>query len=203
MLNVIKSKFPNDHFVTEEHFPVNELYDRTWIIDPIDGTAHFVKADGFWGIQLAFYDKGEVKFSVIYLPSKNELFYGIKNGGVYVNNEKILPLEKVPLNQSIIEYGGSLHDYLEEKRALFNKLFKNGRLAVSNLLHINSCCIAYTNLIMGRTDALIISTHKLWDITPGEFLCQELGIPITYLDIDKNCRLLTLNDNIKDLILSE
>ena len=77
-----------------------------FVIDPIDGTAHFVKNDGLWGCQLAFYAENEVKFSVIYLPTQNELYYAFKNGGAFVNNEKILPLEVVPLNQAIVEFGG-------------------------------------------------------------------------------------------------
>ena len=202
LLKIIKHKFPKDNFVTEEHFPGNKIFDRTWIIDPIDGTAHFVKNDGLWGIQLAFYDKGEVKFSVIYLPTKDELFYAFKNGGAFVNNEKILPLEIVPLNQVIVEFGGSLFKSLEEKKQCFNKLMHKGKLVVSNLLHINSCCISYTNLAMGRTDALIISTQKPWDVMPGEFLCKELGIPLIYLDSDKKVKLLTLNEEVKNIITS-
>lgn len=202
LLKVIKSKFPNDNFVTEEHFPGNKLLDRTWIIDPIDGTSHFVKNDGLWGCQLAFYDEDEVKFSVIYLPSKNELFYAFKNGGAFVNNEKILPLEIVPLNQAIVEFGGSLYKCLEEKKVCFNKLMKDKKLAISNILHINSCCISYTNLAMGRTDALIVSTNKPWDVMPGEFLCKELGLPIIYLDSEQKVKLLTLNDEVKKIIIS-
>ena len=202
LLKIIKSKYPNDNFVTEENFPGNKLLDRTWIIDPIDGTAHFVKNDGLWGMQLAYYDQGEVKFSVIYLPAKNELFYAFKNGGAYVNNERILPLEIVPLNQAIVEFGGSLYKCLDEKKSCFNKLMKNNKLLISNILHINSCCISYTNLAMGRTDALIVSTHKPWDVMPGEFLCKELGIPIVYLDGDKKVKLLTINDDVKNIIMS-
>ena len=203
LLTIIKEKYPKDNFLTEENFPDNKLLNRTWIIDPVDGTAHFVKNDGFWGLQLAFYDKNEVKFSVIYLPVKNELFYAFKNGGAFVNNEKILPLEIVPLNQVILEFGGSLYKCLEEKKICFNKLMKDGKLTISNVLHINSNCISYTNLAMGRTDALIISTHRPWDVFPGEFLCRELGIPIVYLDGDQKIKLLTINDEVKNIIMSK
>ena len=54
---------------------------------------------------------------------------------------------------------------------------------------------------MGRTDALIVSTHKPWDVMPGEFLCKELGIPIIYLDSDQKVKLLTINEDVKNLIL--
>jgi len=201
IIESIKDHFPNDNFVTEEHFPNNELYDRTWVIDPIDGTSHFIKNDGMWGIQIAFYDKQKTRFSVIYLPDKKEFFYAIENKGVYVNNEKILPLKSVPINQSVVEFGGSLYKELDKKKACFYKLIENNKLKVSNILHLNSSCISYTNLVKGITDALIVSTNKPWDIMPGEFMCKELGIQTTYLDGDKKIKLFTLNKEIKDLIL--
>ena len=132
---------------------------------------------------------------------KLKLFYAFKNGGAFVNNEKILPLETLPLNQAIIEFGGSIYECLVEKKACFNKLIKDNKLTISNVLHINSCCISYTNLIMGRTDALIISTQSSWDIMPGEFLCKELGFSIIYLDSEQKLKLLTLNDEVKKMIM--
>ena len=198
----IKEKFPSDNFMTEENFPDNALYDRTWIIDPIDGTAHFIKKDNFWGIQLAFYDKEETRFSIIYLPERNELYYAAKEQGAYLNNNKILPRDLPPLNQTTVEFCGSLLNKFDEKKMYFEKLIQNGRLTVANILHINSCCIAYTNLITGKTDALISSVDRSWDIMPGELLCRECGFDVTYLDFDKSLRLITNNDEIKNIILS-
>lgn len=199
----IIKKFPNDNFVTEENFPENKLYDRTWVIDPIDGTAHFVKGDGLWGIQLAFYDKEETRFAIIYLPEKNELYYAAENQGAYLNNNKVFVNKMVPLNQTIVEFGGSIYKEFELKKQYFDKLMENGHLAVSNVLHINSCCISYSNLVSGNTDALIISTNKLWDIMPGEFICKECGIKITYLDFDKKLKLVTANELIREKLLEQ
>lgn len=201
MLNEIKKKFANDNFVTEENFPDNKLSDRTWVIDPIDGTAHFIKKDGLWGLQLAFYDQGATRFAVIYLPEKEELYYAAEKQGVYLNNNKILSSASVPLNQAIVEFGGSIYKEYETKKRYLGKLMDHGKLSISNILHINSCCISYSNLIAGKTDALIISTNKPWDIMPGEFMCKECGISTYYLDFDKKVKLITANEALKDKIL--
>ena len=79
LIEKIKEKYPNDNFLTEENNPEGTLSDRTWIIDPIDGTSHFVKNTGFWGTQVAFYDKDKVKFAIIYLPVTNEVYYAAEN----------------------------------------------------------------------------------------------------------------------------
>lgn len=203
LINEIKKKFPNDNFVTEENFPDNTLDNRTWVIDPIDGTSHFIKKDGLWGIQLAFYDKEETRLSVIYLPEKQELYYAAKAQGAYLNNDKILPNNtQVPTKQSIVEFCGSIHNKFNEKKIYLEKLMPNGRLEISNILLINSCCVAYTNLVSGKTDALISSVNRPWDIMPGELLCEECGIPIIYLDFDNQLRLVTNNEELKDIIFT-
>ena len=86
---------------------------------------------------------------------------------------------------------------------VFDNLIVDNHLAVSNVLHINSCCISYTNLVTNKTDALVISTKKYWDIMPGEFLCKVCNIPVYNLDPDKKVRLLTNNEEIKKLILNK
>lgn len=202
LISKIKSMFKNDIFLTEENFPNNKLQDRTWIIDPIDGTSQFVKGTNFWGIQLAFFDKGTTKFAIIYLPKSNEFFYAAENQGAYINNNKILTKPEVPLNQSVVEFGGTIYKELENKKFYFNKLVKKDRLMVANLYHVNSSCIAYTNLASGKTDGLITSSHKPWDIMPGMLICKEAGISSYPLDFDNKLTLLTKSQALKDLLLS-
>lgn len=202
LISKIKSMFKNDIFLTEENFPNNKLQDRTWIIDPIDGTSQFVKGTNFWGIQLAFFDKGTTKFAIIYLPKSNEFFYAAENQGAYINNNKILTKSEVPLNQSVVEFGGTIYKELENKKIYFNKLVKKDRLMVANLYHVNSSCIAYTNLASEKTDGLITSSHKPWDIMPGMLICKEAGISSYPLDFDNKLTLLTKSQALKDLLLS-
>lgn len=175
LIENIRKMYPNDNFVTEEFNNQNTIKDRTWVIDPIDGTHHYMKKSIFWGIQLAFVDKGETQFSIIYLPKLKEIFYAIKNKGVYLNHKKIEKTSKKEINESIVEFCGTIHKMYEEKREVFNKLLNND-LKPGNFMHINSCCFAFTNLLIGRSDTLIISTKKIWDILPGMFMLEELGL---------------------------
>ena len=202
LINEIKTNFPNDNFLTEESHPDEELKERTWIIDPLDGTHHFIKKTPFWGIQLAFYDKNTTKFSVIYLPIYNQLFYAFENNGAYINNDKILDVKVNPLNQSIVEFGGSIYKEFKEKELFLSKLMKDNKLLVGNILHINACCTSYTNLVIGNTDALIISCKKKWDIMPGLFLCKEAGFKVYSLDFEDKLTLITKNDELKDILMN-
>lgn len=202
LIEKIKGFFPSDNFLTEENNPNGELKDRTWIIDPIDGTAHFIKNSAYWGIQLAFFDKGKTRFSIIFLPKSNEFYYAADGQGAYLNNNKIFPKFNLPLNECVVEFGGSLFKKLDSKKIYFEKLVNNNKILVANILHINSCCVSFTNLVSGKTDALIISSKKPWDVLPGILLCREAGINSLSLDFSNELQLFSKSQDINDLLLS-
>lgn len=201
LISNIRKRYKYDNFLSEETNPNGELTDRTWVIDPIDGTCQFIKNTSNFGIQIAFYDKSKTRFSIIYLPKVNELYYAAENQGAYINNNKILKSSEAPLCQTVVEFGGSLYKEFENKEIYFKKLVKKDKIMVANILHINSCCISFTNLASRKTDALIISSQKPWDVMPGIFLLKELKIPSYSLDFNNKLKLFTSNEKLKNLIM--
>ena len=129
----------------------------------------------FWGTQLAFVDHGKVQLSIIYIPKLNEIYYGIRGKGVYLNHKKVNIKRNVSFQESAIEFCGSCHKKYEEKKELFERLLSNSTRP-ANFMHINSCCFAFSNLLSGRSNTLIISTRKPWEVVPGMFMVEELGI---------------------------
>ena len=201
LIGKIKEKYPNDQFITEEYKGEKPISNRTWIIDPIDGVTHFINSEGSWGIQLAFYDKKYTKFGIIYIPDRDELYYAAENQGVYLNNKKLEKPLILPLKDAVVEFGGSIANGYEVKEECLARLLNYNDNRVSNILYIKSCCTAYTNLLTNKTSALITAATSPWDVMPGELMCRELGIEITYLDKDKTVKLFTNNQEIKDVII--
>lgn len=175
LINAIKSIYPNDNFISEESNFLNSIKNRTWVIDPIDGTHHYMKNSMFWGTQVAFIDNDEVQFSIIYLPKLNEIYYALNGIGSFYNHRKVWFQDKTEFEQCNVEFCGSIYECFEEKEKILKEIML-GEKKVANIMHINSCCIAFTNLISGRTDALILSTKTIWDILPGIFMLKEYGI---------------------------
>lgn len=200
----LKNKFPNDNFLTEEKYNDRYLENRTWIIDPIDGTNHFIKSTNFYATQIAFYDKGTTMFSVIYIPTTDELYYAINNGGAYLNNNKILPKENAPIKETMIEFCGSIFKYTDEKFEYIKKFFnKDDNIqSILDIIYINSSSIAFTNLATEKVDGLITSVTSPWDILPGDLLCKEIGCKIYDLDFNSHLKLYTSNEEVKNLLLN-
>lgn len=89
----------------------------------------------------------------------------------------------MPIGKNIIEFTGSLNKLFEEKRELFNK-FLNNKTLPGNFMHINSSCVAFTNFLANRSDTIVCSTKKPWDIVPGMFMLDEVGYErVMYKDL--------------------
>ncbi len=181
--NYIKSKiakyYPNDEFIGEESNHIKVDNKRLWVLDPIDGTAHYLKHSLFWGIQIAFLNKGEKEFSIIYLPKLNEIYYSFKGIGTFKNHLKINVDDEFNIKKSIVEYCGSINNENKYREKIFEYIKS---LKPLNQIHINSSCIAYANLISNRTDILITTAKNPWDIIPGELMLENMGYDIVLIN---------------------
>ena len=78
--------FPADAILSEEETDEIERRlsrDRVWIIDPIDGTAGFIKKDGDFAVQIGLAERGVAILGVVYLPAKNILYYAKRGEGSF------------------------------------------------------------------------------------------------------------------------
>lgn len=76
--------FPDDATLSEEEQDdaVSRLsHKRVWIIDPLDGTAGFVKRDGDFGVQIGLAVDGVPVLGVVYLPVHDILSYAVQAEG--------------------------------------------------------------------------------------------------------------------------
>ena len=82
----IAAKFPDDAILSEEEADdvnVRLSRKRVWIIDPIDGTAGFVKKDGDFAVQIGLAVDGEAVLGVVLLPFHNVLYRAVKGNGAF------------------------------------------------------------------------------------------------------------------------
>jgi 3'(2'), 5'-bisphosphate nucleotidase len=92
----IASEFPDDAILSEEEAddaPVRLAKERVWIIDPIDGTAGFVKKDGDFAVQIGLAANGEPVLGVVLLPFHKVLYRAVKGEGAFAEYENEQPRE--------------------------------------------------------------------------------------------------------------
>ncbi|HQY66357.1 MAG TPA: 3'(2'),5'-bisphosphate nucleotidase CysQ [Pyrinomonadaceae bacterium] len=82
----LEAAFPDDAILSEEEVDDIEkrlARRRVWIVDPIDGTAGFVKKDGDFGVQIGLAEDGIPVLGVVFLPFYDAMSYAMKGGGSF------------------------------------------------------------------------------------------------------------------------
>jgi 3'(2'), 5'-bisphosphate nucleotidase len=84
--------------LTEESYVEYEIrknWDKYWLVDPLDGTKDFIaKNDGFT-VNIALIEHNKPILGVVYLPTKDDVYYAEYKKGAYKNEVKIFNNSKI------------------------------------------------------------------------------------------------------------
>jgi len=78
--NIIKERLKPTGipFVSEEDLPPDRSkFGRYWLVDPLDGTAEFVKRNGEFTVNIALIENKRPVLGVIYAPVTDQLWYAV------------------------------------------------------------------------------------------------------------------------------
>jgi len=83
------SRFPDDGIVGEEFENKRSDNGFSWVIDPIDGTASFVRGRPGWCVVIACVYNDATVIGVVHDPVANEVFDAVRAGGARLNSRQI------------------------------------------------------------------------------------------------------------------
>ena len=152
-----------------EEFGVRSQADTTWLVDPIDGTAHFVRGIPFCTTMVALVENGEVVLSVIHDFVRDDTYWAIKGGGAYCNDQKISVSQR-SLRQSLISF--ETHIEKPENYTKYLAVRKHAGIVAT----IN-CGFEFAMIASGKLDGRIgLDPYGMdWDFAPGSLLVSEAG----------------------------
>jgi myo-inositol-1(or 4)-monophosphatase len=179
----LQEQHPDIGFLGEEEGSRPGEHGLQWVLDPIDGTANFVKGIPLYSISLALVSHQEPVLGVIDLPADGSRYSAALNHGAYHDTTRIHVRPTAQLNEAVVTVG----DYAVGPNA---EARNQTRLAVtSQLAHkalrvrmLGSAAIDLAWLAHGRTDAAIIFGNKPWDTAAGVILVREAGGSVVDLD---------------------
>lgn len=181
IVETLDRAFPHDAILSEEESDDVEqrlAKDRTWIIDPIDGTAGFIKKDGDFAVQIGLAENGFPVLGVVLLPFHDTLYYATKGAGAFAieGNTKPRPLRvsgKTDFTEMIMAFSRN-HPSNGIMRILDSFAFAGGMQRGSVGLKIGliaeSVCDIYIHL-SPRT--------KFWDTCGPQIILEEAGGQLT------------------------
>lgn len=165
----LAQSWPDDGVFGEEHGGTQA--DPCWIIDPIDGTANFLRGLPYWCVTIAFVMGGQTVLGVTYDPVHDELYWAQKGAGAWRNNQRIDVSARATLANGCVGLAFTFKQQPESYIACVTKLLAAGidhrRLGSSALL------LAHT--ADGRFDGMIANYVNSWDVLAGLLLVEEAG----------------------------
>jgi myo-inositol-1(or 4)-monophosphatase len=171
LVKAIKEAFPEDYFHTEEYHHDTHLKDRTWLIDPIDGTSNYAAHLELYVVQIALYDQGDIVLSYIYMPSLDNSYYAIKNQGAFLNDQLYQVDDHQQSSSFMMTLVGLTQDHQE--RQYYGPLMD---LAIENKYKIRmlgSIGLELAFASEGVYDLLYTNISNYWDLFPGILLLRE------------------------------
>ena len=168
IIEELKKAKPHYSILSEEKGKEINKDNKTWIIDPIDGTINFLHGVPHFAISIALRDDNEIIVGLIYDPIKDEMFYAEKNNGAFFNNQRIRVSKKNNISECLFVTGGKIE---------FNYDFsyrKSGSAALD---------LAY--VAAGRYDGYFQKKLNIWDIAAGIIILKEAGGLINEPNISK------------------
>lgn len=188
---LIKTKIP---IISEENksidYSTRKLWDKCWIVDPVDGTKEFINRNGEFTVNIALVDRGNPVFGVIYVPFTKTLYFGNVIGkesfkceleshdsSILQVNESSVALS--PFNKEETEIitivGSRSHmnkmtkEFISEQETL-GKTIK----IISKGSSLKFCLVAE-----GKADIYPRFAPTMeWDTAAGQAICNAVGIDV-------------------------
>jgi len=176
IIETLLEAFP-DHAILAEEGGTQGTSEYVWIIDPLDGTTNFLHGMPQFSISIALTHKGVLQQSVVFDPSRNELFTATRGRGAYLNDRRLRVSKQTKLEDALIGTGFPYHDfsYLDWYVAVLRELMPK----VAGIRRPGAASLDLAYVAAGRYDAFWEANLKAWDIAAGVLLIQEAGGLVT------------------------
>lgn len=162
-------EFPDDAFLGEElgGAPADSL----WIIDPIDGTANFLRGIPYWSCTLAYVRGGQPLLAFTSDPVHGELFAAFRGRGTTRNGRQVRTSAVADAKRACVGLSYSFKvppaRYLGVVQRLLEAGFDHRRMG--------SAALSLAHVADGRLDAAFTLHTNSWDVLPGLLLVAEAG----------------------------
>ena len=179
LLGEIGRLFPGHRIVSEEAGLVPGAPDRTWYVDPLDGTVNYAHGIPFFCVSIAYAENGVVTLGAVYDPMRDELFSAERGRGAGLNGNRLQASGAVDLSQSLLVTGFPY----DIRTTPHNNLDHYARFAVlsQGVRRLGSAAIDLCYVAAGRFDGYWELSLKPWDAAAGALIASEAGATVTTL----------------------
>ncbi len=178
IVETLRKSYPKHTIIGEEcGLLVGEDNDFQWVIDPIDGTANFIKGIPHFAVSIALKVKGKLDQAVIYDPIRGEVFSASRGKGAQLNGFRIRVNKTKDLNSTILATGFPFKK--KQHINAYMDMFKSLFLKTTDMRRAGSPALDLAYVAAGRVDGFFEIGLKPWNTSAGELLVIESGGLVT------------------------
>lgn len=172
----LASETPDIAFMGEEHGGGDAGPGLRWVLDPVDGTANFVRGIPLTGLSLGLAHQGKPVLGVISLPILGLTYAAVTGSGATRDGKPIQASDTTDMHNAIFALG----DYAVGDRAAEKNLhrFRLTEALAERVQRVRMFGSAATDLAWvaeGRIDGGIMLANKPWDTCAGVAIARAAG----------------------------
>jgi myo-inositol-1(or 4)-monophosphatase len=142
-----------------------------WVIDPIDGTANFLRGVPYWSVALAYLIGDRTEIGVTYDPVHDDLFWARRGTGAYRNERAIRVSGCDDPGQAVVGSTFTFKMKVEDYLALMDGILRAG----ADHRRMGSTALMMCHVADGRLDGCATLYCNSWDVIGGLLLVREAG----------------------------
>jgi myo-inositol-1(or 4)-monophosphatase len=169
---VLRGARPDYGWLSEESADAAERLERRriFVVDPIDGTAAFMKQKPWWSVAVAVVEDGRPVAAVVHAPAIAETFDAALGEGARLNGEPIRASEASSLDDASL-----LADARLLERPIWAEPWPQVRVSKRDSIAYRMALVA-----AGAFDAALALTPKWdWDVCAGALIAEEAGARVS------------------------
>ncbi len=184
VLRILRKEFPDYSILAEESGMVDaQIADSgrcsqmMWIVDPLDGTTNYAHGLPEFAVSIGLARDGVPVLGVVYNPIRDEMFWGKRGGGAYLNESQISVSGVMQIERSLLSTGFpyDIADSDADNLDHFRTFSKRAQAVRS----FGSAALDLCRVACGRQDGFWEYELKPWDTAAGVVLVEEAGGKIT------------------------
>ncbi len=167
---LISSRFPTDGIVGEEFGHTNEGADRTWILDPIDGTLSFVQGVPLYGVLVAVEEGPEAVVGVMHFPALEETVGAAAGEGCWWNGSPAAVSDVSTVEEALVVCTNAEEIERRGHGAVWDELRHRARM-----VRTWGDCFGHALVATGRAEVMIDPILARWDAAALKPIVEEAG----------------------------
>lgn len=185
IISLLRRDFPDDAIMAEETAQKKIVpEERTWIIDPIDGTTNFAHGFPIYCVSIGLWENQQPRMGVVLEVSRQEYFTAIAGRGAYLNGKPIHVSSVDKLFDAMIGTGFPYNDMslVDDYVQFFHWLLENSQgVRRPGAASYDLCCVA-----AGRFDGFYEYALNPWDVAAASLVIKEAGGKVSDWQGDDN-----------------